>query len=193
MCHQSVGLIQGQIEKSGIATISTTVVPYVTRNMLVPRAAYIRFPIGSPIGEPDDAEQQLTVLRAIFDAFEVIDEPGTTVELPFRWRRVSPAIIDENVADLSSGYVIAKECIPRINDRFNQLFDACEEFVERMAAAVDDLDDEATQPKEKVLMQIHVERGRELLDLLDKPVRDQVMYPASRYYLIQIAHEGRFV
>lgn len=193
MCHQSVGLIQGQIEKSGISTMSTTVVPYVTRNILVPRAAYVRFPIGSPIGEPNDAEQQLTVLRAILDAFEVIDEPGTTVELPFRWRRVSPTIIDENAADLSPGYAIAKEGIAKINDRFNELFEACGEFVARMTAAVDDLDDETAQPKEKVLMQIHIDRARELLDLLDKPVRDQVMYPASRYYLIQVAHEGRFV
>ncbi|MCC7103706.1 MAG: hypothetical protein IT307_01065 [Chloroflexi bacterium] len=88
MCHQSVGLVQGQIEKSGIPTISTTVRTEVTRYSLVPRAVYVRFPIGNPIGEAGKPEQQQKILVAILDAFESIDEPGTIVELPFRWRRM---------------------------------------------------------------------------------------------------------
>jgi D-proline reductase (dithiol) PrdB len=88
MCHQSVGLVQGQIEKSGIPCISTTVRTEVTRYSLVSRAVYVRFPIGNPMGEAGKPEQQARILGAILDAFEAIDEPGTIVELPFRWRRM---------------------------------------------------------------------------------------------------------
>jgi hypothetical protein len=44
MCHQSVGLVHGTLEKAGIPCISTTVVPFITRYSLVSRSVYIRFP-----------------------------------------------------------------------------------------------------------------------------------------------------
>ncbi|GAC1325754.1 MAG: hypothetical protein NVSMB2_24490 [Chloroflexota bacterium] len=88
MCHQSVGLIQGAIEQAGISTISITVRPEVTLNMQVPRAAYVRFPTGNPVGEPHKRHQQRAILRGVLQALEAIEQPGTVIEMPYRWRRM---------------------------------------------------------------------------------------------------------
>jgi hypothetical protein len=93
MCHQSVGLIQNQIEMRGIATISLTLKPEITFGVRVPRAAYIRFPLGYPLGEPHRPDLQDRILA---DLLETIirtpgpppnpDECGPIVRLPYRWR-----------------------------------------------------------------------------------------------------------
>ena len=48
----------------------------------------MRFPTGNPIGEPNKAEQQRMILTAVLEQLAEIKEPGTIVELPFRWRRM---------------------------------------------------------------------------------------------------------
>ena len=88
MCHQSVGLLQGALERRGIATISVTVRPEITAHANVSRACYLRFPTGNPMGSPDQPEQQRTILMAVLEQLVKIQEPGTIVELPYRWRRM---------------------------------------------------------------------------------------------------------
>ena len=88
MCHQSVGLLQGAIERLGIPTISVTVRPEITVHANVSRACYVRFPTGNPVGEPHKADQQRMILMAVIEQLVEIKEPGTIVELPFRWRRM---------------------------------------------------------------------------------------------------------
>lgn len=88
MCHQSVGLIQNAIEQSGIATVSVTVRPEITHHVGVPRAAYLRFPIGQPLGEMGQAGQHRTIVLAVLRLLETATGPGTIVELPFRWHRM---------------------------------------------------------------------------------------------------------
>ena len=65
MCHQAVGLIQAEIERRGITTASITLLPEVTRAVQLPRALSVPFPLGYPLGAPDDARQQRKVLRAL--------------------------------------------------------------------------------------------------------------------------------
>src|SRR5215217_1742627 len=89
MCHQSVGLLQGAIEAAGISTIAITVRPEVTVNMRVPRAAYLRFPTGNPVGEPHEPNQQRAILRGVLAALQAIQEPGTVLEMPYRWKRMA--------------------------------------------------------------------------------------------------------
>jgi len=48
-----VGLIQREIEKAGIPTISVTLSPEITRKVNVPRAIDFGFPLGHPFGFPD--------------------------------------------------------------------------------------------------------------------------------------------
>ena len=87
MCHQSVGLVQGALERSGIATVSLTLRPDITAHMNVSRAAYVRFPLGNPFGEAHRPDQQRRVLLDLLEI--VVDAPAPTLrELPYRWRRM---------------------------------------------------------------------------------------------------------
>ena len=88
MCHQSVGLLQGAIERQGIPTISVTVRPEITAHANVSRACYMRFPTGNPMGGPHKPDQQRTILQAVLEQLVAIQTPGTIAELPFRWRRM---------------------------------------------------------------------------------------------------------
>jgi len=78
----------GAIEARGIPTISITVRPEITAHANVSRACYVRFPTGNPVGEPNKPEQQRMILTAVLEQLVEIKEPGTIVELPFRWRRM---------------------------------------------------------------------------------------------------------
>jgi|FLYL01.1.fsa_nt_gi D-proline reductase (dithiol) PrdB len=87
MCHRSVGLVQGAIEAAGISTVSLTLRPEITFHMRISRAAYVRFPLGNPLGEPNRADQHHLVLGQLLELLERAHGPETVVELPFRWRR----------------------------------------------------------------------------------------------------------
>jgi len=73
MCHQTVGLIAGELERRGIATTSVTVLRDVTMRVRTPRALFADFPIGYPLGKPEDPELQTRILRA---AFVLLSRPG---------------------------------------------------------------------------------------------------------------------
>jgi D-proline reductase (dithiol) PrdB len=66
MCHQSVGLIQSIIEKAGIPTVSVTLLREVTERVAPPRALFVDFPLGYPLGAPNDAALQTRIIRAAF-------------------------------------------------------------------------------------------------------------------------------
>jgi hypothetical protein len=40
-----------------------------------------------PLGEPGNRNQQRTILKELFGALYRITEPGTIIDLPYRWRR----------------------------------------------------------------------------------------------------------
>ena len=86
MCHRSVGLVQGAIERAGISTVSLSLRPEITLFMNVPRAAFVRFPLGNPFGEPNQPEQHRLVFADLLQLLESAPEP-LVVELPYRWRR----------------------------------------------------------------------------------------------------------
>jgi D-proline reductase (dithiol) PrdB len=62
MCHQSVGLIQSVIEKSGIPTVSITLLPEITERVAPPRALVVDRPLGFPLGKPHDAAMQTDII-----------------------------------------------------------------------------------------------------------------------------------
>lgn len=45
------------------------------------------WPFGHPLGEPFNIKQHRAVLDEAFKALSGITEPGTIIDLPFRWRR----------------------------------------------------------------------------------------------------------
>ena len=67
MCHQSVGLIQSVIEKSGIPTVSITLLPEVTERVRPPRALAVDRPLGYPLGEPDNPAMQKNIVMAALE------------------------------------------------------------------------------------------------------------------------------
>ncbi len=85
-----MGLLQNALEEAGFSTSSVTVQPMITAGLGVSRAAYVRFPIGNPLGEPGDVEVQRAILVDLLKLIEVIEEPGIVVKLPYRWRRGLP-------------------------------------------------------------------------------------------------------
>jgi len=72
MCHQSVGLLQSIIEKSGIATVSITLLTEITERVRPPRALAVDRPLGYPLGEPNNPELQTRIMRA---ALELLSRP----------------------------------------------------------------------------------------------------------------------
>lgn len=73
MCHQTVGLVAGELERRGIATTSITMLREVTEKVRPPRALLVPYRLGYPLGSPGDAELQTRILRA---AFALLDAPG---------------------------------------------------------------------------------------------------------------------
>ena len=65
MCHQTVGLVQAEIERAGIVTASITLMPEITRKIRPPRALAVPYRLGFPLGRPDDAELQRRILRTL--------------------------------------------------------------------------------------------------------------------------------
>jgi D-proline reductase (dithiol) PrdB len=64
MCIQAVGLIQAEIERSGIPTVSISLLKEVTTVIQPPRSLFVPFPMGYPIGKPHDPELQHRVLQS---------------------------------------------------------------------------------------------------------------------------------
>ena len=55
--------------------------------MRPPRALYLRYPFGHPLGEAFASAQQRTILLDALRALETVTSPGTIVEPGYRWKR----------------------------------------------------------------------------------------------------------
>jgi hypothetical protein len=64
MCTQSVGLLAGELERRGIATVCIALVREVAERVRPPRALAVPFDFGLPLGAPHDAALQTSVMRA---------------------------------------------------------------------------------------------------------------------------------
>ena len=81
-----MGLIQRAIEAAGIPTIGITLQKEVTRKVKPPRALYLRYPFGHPMGEAFAVRQQRAILLAALGALETLTAPGAIVEPGWVWR-----------------------------------------------------------------------------------------------------------
>lgn len=70
MCHQTVGLVAGAIEKAGIATVALSVLRKVTERVRPPRSLILPFPFGYPLGRARDAQLQHRIIRAALSLLE---------------------------------------------------------------------------------------------------------------------------
>lgn len=75
MCNQSVCLVQAAIEREGITTVAISLLREVAQALRPPRALFVPFPMGYPLGAPHDAGLQHRVIRAAFELLERNDVP----------------------------------------------------------------------------------------------------------------------
>ncbi len=51
----------------------------------VPRFVFVDFPLGNPVGKPDDQAMQAAIVNLALDLIERAPGPRTTVQAPFVW------------------------------------------------------------------------------------------------------------
>jgi len=74
MCNQAVGLIAAELERRGISTVCIVLLRDVARRVRPPRALWVPFRHGYPLGGPDDAALQRRVIEA---ALRLLEAPGS--------------------------------------------------------------------------------------------------------------------
>jgi D-proline reductase (dithiol) PrdB len=82
-----VGLVARAIETVGIANVCISLTKDLTVAVGAPRAVFVKWSLGHPLGEPHNSEQQRTV---IFDALRLLisaETAGVITEPGYRWRR----------------------------------------------------------------------------------------------------------
>ena len=58
-------MIQAEIESRGIPTASITMLHDITRKVRPPRALEVDYPLGYPLGQPDDEALHLRILERL--------------------------------------------------------------------------------------------------------------------------------
>lgn len=64
MCVQTVGLIQASVERAGITTVSISLLREVTDVLRPPRALFVPYRLGFPLGEPNNPALQHRIIAA---------------------------------------------------------------------------------------------------------------------------------
>ncbi len=82
-----MGLIARAIEAIGIPTVALSIARDLTAAVGVPRAVFLRWPMGHPLGEPHRPAQQRTVIFLALRLLLEADGPGILLEPGLRWRR----------------------------------------------------------------------------------------------------------
>jgi hypothetical protein len=75
MCNQTVGLVQAALERVGITTVSVSLLREVAAVIKPPRTLFVPFPMGFPLGEPNNAELQHRVIAAALALLSRTDVP----------------------------------------------------------------------------------------------------------------------
>jgi hypothetical protein len=75
MCVQTVGLIQAEIERRGITTVSISLLREVTEIIRPPRALFVPYKLGFPLGEPHNAELQHKIIGTALKLYQSENTP----------------------------------------------------------------------------------------------------------------------
>ena len=80
-----MGLIARAIEEQGIATVCVVMNRDITDNVKTPRALFVHFPYGAPLGPAGNATIQEAVVRAALELLINAAAPGAIVEAGIEW------------------------------------------------------------------------------------------------------------
>lgn len=75
MCTRTVGVLANIFEGAGLATTSLSLVRRQAEIARPPRALHVQFPLGRPLGKPNDAAFQHDVLRRALGLLQRTDAP----------------------------------------------------------------------------------------------------------------------
>jgi D-proline reductase (dithiol) PrdB len=90
MCHQSVGLIQSVIERAGIPTASVTLLRGITERVVPPRAMFVDYPLGYPLGVPNNPALQTEIILATLGLLAEGVPPAIIRDFPGAGRGLLP-------------------------------------------------------------------------------------------------------
>ena len=82
-----MGLIARAVEAAGIPTVAISLAKELTEAVGTPRAVFLKWPLGHPLGEPTHLFQQRTVLYHALRLLVTATSPGVITEPGLRWRR----------------------------------------------------------------------------------------------------------
>ncbi len=75
MCNQAVGLVAAELERQGVSTVTLQLLRRVAERVRPPRALFVPFPHGYPLGEPNAPARQHAVIEA---ALRMLEDPDAT-------------------------------------------------------------------------------------------------------------------
>ena len=73
MCNQAVSLVAAELERQGITTVVVQLLREVAQKVSPPRALFVPFPHGYPLGKDGDAALQTRVIEA---ALALVENPA---------------------------------------------------------------------------------------------------------------------
>jgi len=73
MCNQAVGLVAAELERQGVSTVALQLLRHVAERVRPPRALFVPFRHGYPLGEPNAPEHQHAVIEAALGMLESPD------------------------------------------------------------------------------------------------------------------------
>ena len=80
-----MGLIARAIEEQGIPTVCVVMNRDITDNVKTPRALFVRFPYGAPLGPAGNSAVQEAVVRAALELLVNAAQPGVIVDAGIEW------------------------------------------------------------------------------------------------------------
>jgi D-proline reductase (dithiol) PrdB len=80
-----VGLLQREIEKAGISTVSISNVPEITERVCVPRAVFVQYPFGRLLGLVGERSGQRRICDDMIETLVSAQSPNQYVHLPYEW------------------------------------------------------------------------------------------------------------
>ena len=82
---RSGGLLQRELERAGISTISISNTPMMTEKVGVSRAVFIQYPFGRLLGDVGDRAGQRAVCDDMVDMINTAKGPNSYRHLPYEW------------------------------------------------------------------------------------------------------------
>ncbi|MCP4543299.1 MAG: hypothetical protein GY832_39805 [Chloroflexi bacterium] len=73
------------LEAAGLSTIMVTNMPFWVEKVGVPRTLAVEFPFGHTLGQPQNTDQQMRVIRQALGVLETAESPGTIVHSTETW------------------------------------------------------------------------------------------------------------